>query len=384
MLIIGYHVAKTGGTTIMHHMRDHLGEDAYYGYGNNGAMRDFFRGQPLWEELSADQRAPVKMIFGHGVRQNLLLGVKASEAGLFTSLREPFSHFVSRYNHRLKSLKLKGLSITPREFIEQQGDDAISKAIFKNFRKLCGGQAFDKDSVFAVLRQFQFLCTTEQLTQQTEQLCENFGIPPVTGRFRVAANKVGIGDVSAEEIYDRFPTDRAIHEELTAAGDVRRSGSLKYDETAFSESVTRINQRFSIEKEIKTAYARLADFLVVQGALDAARLELVFSGRDSDEKYDAIWAKRADLRAAPDAAQSEQTKAKVYQRHGKHDLAAACYDKANQLQPNFIGAISGSAQLQLAMGNKEKAKRQAEELLAINASHPVALKILEDPRVQAS
>ena len=43
-MLLAYHIAKTGGTTLLHHLRDELGKDACVTYGLHPGMERFFNG----------------------------------------------------------------------------------------------------------------------------------------------------------------------------------------------------------------------------------------------------------------------------------------------------------------------------------------------------
>jgi len=374
MLVVGYHVAKTGGTTVMHHMKQHMGDDSYFGYGNFAATRAFFRGEAIWEELPVEQRQSYKMIFGHGVDQWLLHGLGIEECGLFTSIREPFSHFGSRFNHNAKMKKVSGETVSPREFLEKQGNNPISQAIYKNFHFLSDGQEFGETAVLNILKCFRFLSTTEKLTQQTKPLCDVFGIPAITGKSRVNKNKSGVGDITKEEIYDKCNIDVHLHEILSSDN---WSNEVGYEPKLLEKGLLAIKGDISEEQLVTRAYKRLANFMNFQNTLCAARLELHFSQRQDCKKYAPIWSKKVDLRDALTEAQSEQAKALVYQRYGCMDAAEACLEKALRLAPAFIAAMTSYARLLRSQKRDAETRAMAERIMLLEPGHPLAAKILQ-------
>ncbi len=375
MLVVGYHVAKTGGTTVMHHIKQHMGDDSYFGYGNYAATQTFFKGEALWEELSVEQRQSYKMIFGHGVDQWLLHGLDREECALFTSVREPYSHFGSRYNHYAKMKKVAGEAISPREFLDGQKNNPISWAIYKNFHFLSGGQKFGETAVLNILKCFRFLSTTEKLTQQTKPLCDVFNIPPITGKSRVNTNKSGIGDITKDEIYDKCHMDVRLYEILSSDNGADEVG---YDPELLEKGLFSLQDRKSDEQLVSRAYRRLANFMTEQNTLCAARLELNFSQRQDCEKYAPIWSAKVDLRDAIHEAQSEQAKALVYQRYGSLDAAEACLEKALRLAPAFLAAMTAYARLLLSQKRKAEARSMAERIMTLEPGHPLAVKILHE------
>ena len=65
-MLIGYHFAKTGGTAVLAHLTEHLGE-AVFPYGPFSNHRRVKRGQPLLEELPDAALKALKVVIGHGV-----------------------------------------------------------------------------------------------------------------------------------------------------------------------------------------------------------------------------------------------------------------------------------------------------------------------------
>lgn len=382
MLIVGYHVAKTGGTTVMHHIFNHLGEDVYFGYGNHPAQKLFFEGQPLWEELSPEARSQYRFVFGHHVNHRVLACLPDNNAGLFTVLRDPFTHFVSQYKYHLSVIRGEGRTISARDYFETWRPNSVSRELFKFFRRLHPetGADFSEDKLVYILRQFRFLCATEKLTEHSAPITKLMGIPPVEGRYRVSKNSADLEGLTAEEVYDRSPIDKRLHQMvLDGKGPDSGEGELAYDDTLFKESMARLRGDYDQARHTEAAYKKLAGFFQHNDLIEAAQLYLAF-----EKKTDAKYAPIMRATPMPDrvkqrlcVARSEREKAAVYASHNHPRLARACLEKAIQLNPNYVDAYVGLAHTLKRLDLMPQAREAAQQALSLDGENDGAKAFLK-------
>jgi len=347
MLIVGYHVAKTGGTTIMHHVIKHMGEEAYFGYGNHPSSDRFFSDLPLWEELNEDERAPVKFLFGHHVNDRILAGLNAKETALFSVIRDPFTHFVSQYKYHLSVIKGEGREVSARTYLNNWKPNRVSTEFYKFFPHLLSDPEtpFGEAALFEILKQFQFLCVTEKLTEQSTAITKELGIPPIEGRHRVSKNEVDLEGITKEEVYEKSPLDLKVYEAVLARANGEDS-PLNYDEAAFQKSVGRVDQKFKQKRLVRLAYEALAHFFRVNCIIEAAQLHLALRENNENRFAPIIRSSsnQANLRLRKAIARAEKEKAQVYMRHFYLRMARASFEKAITLNPEYVDAYIGYAQ----------------------------------------
>lgn len=374
MLIVGYHVAKTGGTTVMHHIFNHLGEDVYFGYGNHPAQKLFFEGQPLWEELSAEERSQYRFVFGHHVNHRVLACLPDDNAALFTVLRDPYTHFVSQYKYHLSVIRGEGRTVSAREYFETWRANSVSHELFKFFRYLLPDPKveFSEENLATILRQFRFLCATEKLTEHSVPITKLMGIPPVEGRYRVSRNSADLEGLTPEDVYEKSPIDKRLHQMvLDGKGPDSGEGELAYDDALFKESMARLRDDYSQVRHTQAAYKKLARFFQHNDLIEAAQLYLAFN-KKADAKYNPI------LHATPLAdrvkqrlcvARAEREKAAVYAAHYRPRLARACLEKAIQLNPGYVDAYVALAHTLRRLNLNEEAAAAARQALSLDSEN---------------
>lgn len=366
MLIFGYHIAKTGGTTVMHHIIDHLGEEAYFGYGNHTSAERFFNLEPFWEELTPEQRAPVRFVFGHNIKQRALACAGTNDVALFSVVREPFSHFVSQFRYRSAILQNEGRQITAREFLEKRRPNAVSSEFFNTVPGLRADpeQPFTEQSLFEVMSQFRFLCLTEKLTEQSKEIGDALGIPPISGRYRVSQNTVDLEGITPEDVYEQSPMDFRLYEEVAKRASGEKS-ALDYNDALFRERLRSIKKSTSRKEAIAEAYENFALFLRSHGKSASAKLHIALSAKTAP-KFDPILNIRDRVRdhdSAFTVARSEFEMGNVYMRHHRPKLARACYEKAISLWPDHLQARIGLGNSLIRLQEFEKAKAAVEYII---------------------
>lgn len=381
MLIVGYHVAKTGGTTVMHHILNHLGPEAYFGYGQHPASDRFFSGKPLWEELTAEDRKQVRFVFGHHVNDYLLAGLGKEKPALFTVLRDPFTHFVSQYKYHLTVIRGEGQHVGARDYFAKWQENRVSGELCKFFTHLYpeADAPASEAKITHILRQFRFLCATEKLTEHSAPISRELGIPPVEGRYRVSKNEVDLEGLTPEEVYERCLLDLKMHQAvMDGAGPDGTTGPLAYDDALFTESLERISGTYTKAQQIRMAYERLVGFFRHNDLVEAAQLHLALSKRTHPRYNPIVWATPipARQRMKLSVARSEKEKGAVYLRHKYPAMARACFEKAVLLNENYVDAYVGLAQALQRLGLSAQATDAARHALELDAGNEGAKRFL--------
>lgn len=382
MLIVGYHVAKTGGTTVMHHIFNHLGQDVYFGYGNHPAQDLFFGGKPLWEELSVEERSKYRFVFGHHVNHRVLACLPDDNAALFTVLRDPYTHFVSQYKYHLSIIRGEGRTISAREYFKTWRANSVSGELYKFFSELAPDPqaAFSEEGLAHILRQFRFLCATEKLTEHSAPITKLMGIPPVEGRYRVSKKEADLEGLTAEEVYERSPVDMRLHQMvLNGKGPDSGEGELAYDDGLFRQTMERLRDEYDQARHTREAYQKLALFFRHNDLIEAAQLYLAFQNKN-DAKYAPI------LRSTPMpdrmkrrlcVARSEREKAAVYAANFYPGLARACLEKAILLNENYVDAYVALAHILQRLNMPRKAREAAQHALSLDSENEGAAAFLK-------
>jgi len=382
MLIVGYHVAKTGGTTVMHHITDHLGDDAFFNYGNHPAADRFFSDKPLWEELSREARAPVRFLFGHHVNDHILADLGGRDAALFSVIRDPYTHFVSQYKYHLSVIKGEGRHVSARKYLDKWLPNRVSSEFYKFFRLLLSDPEtpFGIDALYEILKQFRFLCVTEKLTEQSVEITQELGIPPIEGRHRVSKSKVDLEGITAEEVYAKSPIDLQIYHAVLARAN-GENGPLTFDPETFDQSLKRLNRSMKKAQVIRTAYDRLAQFFRLNDKLEAAQVHLALNETYEKRHVPILRGtpKQRSLVLRKAVARSEYEKAVVFMKHFRFPMASACFEKAITLNPDYADAYVGYAHCLMRLKKNQEAIKAATYVIEqLDSDNIGANKILND------
>jgi len=366
-MIVAHHIAKTGGTSLMHHVRSCLGDQAYFGVGKHSAADRFFAGQPIWEDLDADSRSQVVMTLGHnlGVRAVNPLSVDEPVA-FFLCVRDPVAHAVSQFHHRQRQLAPTGRKLDFDAYIDSRRSDPIARDIWAGFQPLSGGADFGEAALIQILSLFAYIAVTEDMAGSTAQLCADLGISPLVRRDRVSDNHTPVSDDQRARILAKAPLDQALYSLATAGA--RADTPLAYNPTLKAERLAAYRSSLDGTDVVAGGYARLAGFLAREARLEAAKLYLTLGGRDSEAKFAAFWAEPVPAEKRGDAlykAKSEYAMAEIHQRYGDFEAAEAALREALSLWPDYPLAKCFLAGVLNHLGQKAEAKSLAAEAITV-------------------
>ena len=184
------HIAKTGGTAVLHHMRRGFGSASVQVLGPHARVRLFFTGLPQPEDMEAEARARLRVIQGHGAGQGAVAWLGRRDLRLMVVLREPVSLTRSRYNQRVEGAAKKGLSVPSRRFLRKLAANPMCSRLVADFPALVDeGTSGLADQALSVLRKFDYVATTEALSEQLQPMFARYGLPADMERRRVAGQK---------------------------------------------------------------------------------------------------------------------------------------------------------------------------------------------------
>lgn len=205
-ILVGYHFAKTGGTSLLRHAKKHLPSDQFHEYGSGSNARRREAGEQLLTELASDQLDRLLYVNGHGIDIDIARLFQRRKLCLFTVVRDPYDRFISSYKHRLRT-KPKDQQPTPRELLDEQGENPFSSHV---------SGRFGSGRLQAALGRFDCLVATEHLDVQSKQLFAFIGLPGAKERARVYPETPDLDGIRPEDIYARDPIDREIHQNAVA------------------------------------------------------------------------------------------------------------------------------------------------------------------------
>jgi len=94
-LVLGLHISKCAGTSLVSFLRRRMTEDQYYFC--SGFPANYLASRLEFYDLVSPQR--LRVIFGHYVHESMLRLYEDQAIWLFTGLREPHARAVSEYSH---------------------------------------------------------------------------------------------------------------------------------------------------------------------------------------------------------------------------------------------------------------------------------------------
>lgn len=273
------HIPKTGGTTLLYHFLQNIGEDNVLLYGGHSRVTRFFADQFQLEETPKEDLSLLQVLQGHGVDENIFRILPDADIRLLVVMRHPVSHTRSRYNHRLNFYERQRRTLSPEKFFEDAGDNIVTSLLRRKFPSFIDSDAkSDQEQALSILRKFDYVFTTEKLDEQTRGFMQEMGVPLEMERRRVAEKKAVL-DVSDEELAKRNRLEMSFFEtanQVLPAG--KSHNPFGFDEAGKKAAIAAMRaQPLSILRLQRRAYNGLAKALCNELRAEAA-LEKVKQG----------------------------------------------------------------------------------------------------------
>lgn len=213
--ILGLHISKTGGTSILYNFRNHLDRDAFLNYGPTSNVARFLSGKPMFEEMPPSEHLKYQFMFGHGVHEGLLETLPHTDVTLFCVFRDPYMRLLSQFKHQTRMNARKGATLSSEVFLQQRQNNPSSHQLVAHFPTLAG-QGDLRTRAHNVLKHFRFVFSTDNLTEQSSGLFRLAGAPPIKTKRRVYTESVELPGLSREDVYAANQVDYEINEAINA------------------------------------------------------------------------------------------------------------------------------------------------------------------------
>lgn len=338
--ILGLHIAKTGGTSILYNFRTNLAPEASFNYGHVSNVNRFLTGQPLLEDIAPNDLLNLKFIFGHGVHEGLLRTLPHPDLALFCVFRDPYLHMLSHFKHQTRMGANDGTSITPGKFLEQRSDNPASRFVVAHFPTLAG-EGDLRTQVLNVLKHFRFVLSTDNLTEQSVGLFRLAGVPPITSKRRVYPEVIELPGLSREDVYAANAVDYEINQAINAIQDDPEQAvswnPFGYDPEAFTAA--RENMRRTIsDKEQRQHYHEMIADQLRRGKSVLAAQEYSRQQKMTGDIAEMVESLPHGV-YTPENNSSEQVNfARILHNGGKSQKAVAALEKAIALNTNNVTA----------------------------------------------
>lgn len=319
-VLIFPHIPKTGGTTLLYHFREHMGEDAILKSGPNSRMRLFFDDKPQNEEADAEAQGKMRLIQGHGVTEASVQYAGDRDVRLMIVLRHPVSLTRSRFNQRQNAMKRRADTMTSEQFLKRLGSNFMTGLLVKKFAAFADADAqTDLDRALSILKKFDYVFTMESLDASVVGLMDRLELPTSMERRRVAEAKVPL-EADDDRLRALNADDLALYEAASqpvTTQDGRHNG-LGFDAEGQARALEAIRARASGDKEQLRieAYTELARIIAADLRAEAAFAKLDAGGPvalDKPELFRAILQDAWDvkkIKSTPEALEISAHRAK--------------------------------------------------------------------------
>ena len=381
-VFIGLHFAKTGGTSILAHVVQHIDDRfAVHGYGPRANTERLFSGERLLEEYTDAELRRVRFVFGHGVNADVPALFPDARVRLFTVCRDPFDRFISSYKHHLRTGK-SNRQLTARAFFDQSVENPFASAVLNGFGAYVPDNGDER--LRETLRSFEFVLTTEHLDTQSAALFGQLDLPPLAIRKRVYPGTPDLGDLTREEIYARDDLDttvnRSVNERFLDTAD-RGGDTLNpfgLDTSRRRAHGDTVRRELGREKLIERAYGRLFADLVEQDRLVAAERILAIADPNAVlprlRRYCALNEISLDEDALSGNGFGYLGEALL--RAGRIDEARAVLRRAIERYPNSLLSFYVLGQSYRRTGDWQEVADYCQRAVDLNAMHTPSLVLL--------
>lgn len=238
-VIFSNHIPKTGGTSLAHALRSALGADAFFPLGPHSRFQRFCAGLPQFEELSVAERAPIRVVHGHGVRLASLLWLPEAAPDFIVILRAPRSHARSRYFHRLQS-KARRADSGDRINLDA---NPMASYLVKHYPFFAEhGAEVSVRNALSVLKRFKYVLRTESLAPDFALLAGDYGLSAEIGHKRPGGYKPADAD-SVPFDPQRYAVDLALYEAVSNGAGAGIRNPVGFDQAALDRSIKALNRK---------------------------------------------------------------------------------------------------------------------------------------------
>jgi hypothetical protein len=201
MTLVGIHIPKCAGTTLLDRVKAGLRHDEVYQ--NTSIISNWREGR--LEFLDNPHKHELRFVFGHHIHEEMLHLV--SEPVLFTGLREPDSRLRSALAFELKLAREQGRDPPNLEALVADLDNPMCWGLAACCPRIAGGgSAFEQAR--RVLEACSFVYFTENFEDFAAAICKSLDIPSLQRNANVSNEPVPQIDLSGTNLDD----DRALYQ----------------------------------------------------------------------------------------------------------------------------------------------------------------------------
>ncbi len=368
-LLVGYHCAKTGGSTLSGHIHTTLGAAAVIPLGAASRVHRFFQGERIPEELGPGDLAAARLLYGHGVNETTLHSLPPGmDADFVFITRDPVKHYKSRKVHATQSRQRFRNEANVRVRIENSPVATNLRARFPTFIADHAGTLEEK--TISILQCFRFTLSTDRLNDQMPDLMRWLEAPTEIAARRVR-NTGGLPlDPDLEErIAVECAVDGRINDAVMTGSWDPSSESLNafgFDPRRRDLALKRLrDNRPPHETVVEQGYGALVRALRMQGCLHAA-LAFLDAGKAGVGSPQVLRAKVCDAIQGKGMSQKERLqRANIFLELGALDAARRDIDSLDPAAPLGVEGHRIAARIHLKCGRLGLAREHTEAALRI-------------------
>lgn len=380
-LLVGYHFAKTGGTTILSNFRDCLGSQACYSFGYHAYQKRFLSSEPIIN-VDPERSAGVRVAFGHGVSDDTFGFFPGRDIHLFCAIRDPFTHAVSQYKHHVRTNTVGPRNMTFEDFYRKRKHNPFATIIVQQFPSLAGSDEAPLGSrVRDVLRNFRFVVSTDKLDEQTAHLYRFVGARVEAPRRRVYPEEIELGSITREMVIEQNQLDYELNATVcsyappaAADADEEQFGPFGYNAAEAKARIDQARARKNTDTILTGIDRQFVKQLVTTAYLPAARAKVLYDPESNSRLLRPILRQQVDFGDRVFASACFTNEGHVHLHHNQVERAVNAFTNASILDPRNERAKLGLARAQVLAGELKTAK---ELLSSVHDNGPAVDKLLK-------
>ena len=270
------HIPKTGGTSLLYHFRQNIGDNKVLIYGPHNRIIRFFANEYQYEELPKEKWQNLRVIQGHHVNENIYKYPFKIESKIIIVLRHPYAHANSQFNHRKNHLNRIGIDIDEEKYLQKRGNNFLVRTILKAFPSFIDDDSNnDFDKAISILKKIDYIFTTEHLNAQSQFLMQDLGLPKMTEKRRVAVNKISL-KANEQDILKNNQLDLELFNIANQSYKQEYKNPFGFEKLSQQNSIRKIRKKSESYSEdlIKNMYEHLASHLCKQLLAEKALYKL--------------------------------------------------------------------------------------------------------------
>ncbi len=285
-VLAGLHIPKTGGTTLRHHVETRLGKSECYASSHLHASRRVLRGDPLLPLYKRKRLHAVRFYLGHAPRLEEIFLLDCTALRVFTMLRDPVDHLVSRYKHTLRHSNDASEIPSFATFVAEAPADQMARKIRSTFGRLVDPvPPLSEAGLHTILAKLDYVLWTDSLDHQVAELCSLVGAEGVPERRRIYRDDVDLDGMTRADIEALSPIDTALASAMRERGASRIGNPFASERTDWAAARKQLAPQ--MQDPIREVYFAVFDYMRANHMLHAYSL----SAEARDDPASLIFAR---------------------------------------------------------------------------------------------